>query len=49
MSGTTWNADRGLGCVAKPFTAVELVSKVRQGLEARRKEQKLRFNAHDHA
>lgn len=39
MSGDTWNATRGLGCVVKPFTAVELVGKVHQGLDARRKQQ----------
>jgi CheY-like chemotaxis protein len=37
MSGSAWNASRGLGCVPKPFTAVELVSKVSKGLDARRK------------
>jgi len=25
MSGEAWNASRGLGCVAKPFTASELL------------------------
>jgi len=45
MSATTWNADRGLGCVAKPFTAVELLSKVRQGLEASRKRKETRASA----
>ncbi len=37
MSGDAWNSSQGLGCVAKPFTAVELVSKVHEGLDARRK------------
>jgi DNA-binding response OmpR family regulator len=45
MSATTWNADRDLGCVAKPFTAVELLSKVRQGLEASRKRKETRASA----
>jgi two-component system cell cycle sensor histidine kinase/response regulator CckA len=40
MSGDAWNASRGLGCVAKPFTAVELVDRVHQGLEAWRKRQR---------
>jgi len=40
MSGDTWNASRGLGCVAKPFTAVELVSRVHEGLAAWRNRQK---------
>jgi DNA-binding response OmpR family regulator len=39
MSGDAWNHSHGLGCVAKPFTAVELVSKVHEGLDARRKRQ----------
>ena len=34
MSGNM-QADRGWGCVAKPFTANELVSNVRQALEIR--------------
>ena len=45
MSGDAWNANRGLGCVAKPFTAVELVSKVQQGLNARRKGQGAKASA----
>jgi|SRR5580692_2885517 DNA-binding response OmpR family regulator len=45
MSGDAWNASRGLGCVAKPFTAVELVSRVHEGLEAWRKRQRRNSNA----
>lgn len=45
MSGHAWNADRGLGCVEKPFRAVELVSKVQQGLDARRKGQETKASA----
>jgi CheY-like chemotaxis protein len=37
MSGNAWNADRGLGCVSKPFTAPELLSKVSEGLGKRGK------------
>jgi CheY-like chemotaxis protein len=28
MSGDTWAADRGFGCVAKPFPAAELIGRV---------------------
>jgi CheY-like chemotaxis protein len=45
MSGNSWNANRGLGCVVKPFTAVELVSKVRVGLDACRKRQAAKASA----
>jgi two-component system cell cycle sensor histidine kinase/response regulator CckA len=34
MSGNVYDADRGHGNIAKPFTAVDLVSKVRQVLSA---------------
>lgn len=37
MSGNAWNADRGFGCVSKPFTAPELLSKVSEGLGKRGK------------
>jgi CheY-like chemotaxis protein len=34
MSGDIWTADRGFGCVAKPFKAVELVERVNRVLNA---------------
>ncbi len=45
MSGEAWNANRGLGCIAKPFSAVELLSKVQLGLGARRKRQGAKASA----
>jgi CheY-like chemotaxis protein len=30
MSGDARNSNRGLGCIAKPFTAVELISRVQR-------------------
>jgi CheY-like chemotaxis protein len=34
MSGEAWNVSRGLGCVAKPFDSVELVTRVSQVVSA---------------
>ena len=34
MSGDTWSADRGWGCVAKPFRSAELVERVSRVLNA---------------
>jgi len=34
MSGDTWSADRGFGCVAKPFRPAELVERVSRVLNA---------------
>jgi len=45
MSGSAWNASRGLGCVPKPFTALELVSRVHQGLDARSRRQGTKASA----
>lgn len=33
ISGDTMNADRGYGCVAKPFTYADLVGRVRHALD----------------
>ena len=41
MSGGDRSVSRGLGCLAKPFTAPELVRRVSEGLGARRKRQEL--------
>jgi len=41
MSASPWNVSRGLGCLSKPFTAPELVNKVSEGLNARRKRQEV--------
>jgi two-component system cell cycle sensor histidine kinase/response regulator CckA len=35
MSGDAWGADRGFGCVVKPFKSVELVARVNQVLHAK--------------
>lgn len=35
MSGDAWGADRGFGCVVKPFKSAELVARVRQVLDAK--------------
>ena len=35
MSGDAWSADRGFGCIVKPFNAVELVARVNQILNAK--------------
>lgn len=40
MSGDAWSADRGFGCIVKPFNAVELVARVNQILDV-----KARFRA----
>jgi CheY-like chemotaxis protein len=45
MSASAWNVSRGLGCLSKPFTAPELVSKVSEGLDARRKREELKSSA----
>ena len=45
MSGNAPNVCRGLGCLCKPFTAPELVSRVSEGLDARRKGQKRKSSA----
>jgi DNA-binding response OmpR family regulator len=45
MSGEAWNASRGLGCLAKPFTAVELVGRVHQGVDRWRKRQRGKASA----
>jgi CheY-like chemotaxis protein len=45
MSGSNGNVNRGLGCVAKPFTSAELVSKVTAGLDVRRKQQEAKASA----
>ncbi len=45
MSGEAWNASRGLGCIAKPFTATELVGKVHQGVDTWRKRQRGKASA----
>ena len=45
MSGSAWNVSRGLGCLSKPFTAPELVSRVNEGLDARAKRQELKSSA----
>jgi two-component system response regulator ResD len=45
MSAEAWNASRGLGCVAKPFTAVELIGRVHQGVDRRRRQQSSRASA----
>ena len=34
MSGDAWSADRGFGCVAKPFRSVDLVERVSRVLSA---------------
>jgi two-component system cell cycle sensor histidine kinase/response regulator CckA len=34
MSGDIWSADRGFGCVAKPFRPDQLVERVRRVLKA---------------
>jgi len=34
MSGDSWNADRGFGCLAKPFRPAELVERVSGALNA---------------
>ena len=34
MSGDTWSADRGFGCLAKPFRPAELVERVSRALNA---------------
>lgn len=34
MSGDSWNADRGFGCLAKPFRPAELVERVSRALNA---------------
>jgi DNA-binding response OmpR family regulator len=34
MSGDTWSADCGVGCVAKPFRPAELVERVSRVLNA---------------
>ena len=38
ISGNTQNADRGYGCVAKPFTSSQLVTKIGQVLVSRKTE-----------
>jgi CheY-like chemotaxis protein len=45
MSADAWNFSRGLGCLSKPFTALELVSRVSDGLGARRKREELKSSA----
>jgi two-component system response regulator ResD len=45
MSGEAWNACRGLGCVAKPFTPVELVGRVHQGVDQWHKRQRSKASA----
>jgi CheY-like chemotaxis protein len=35
MSGSMMNADRGFGCIAKPFKPAELIGRVRNVLEER--------------
>jgi len=45
MSGEAWNASRGLGCVVKPFTAAELVSRVQEGLDPSRKQERGKASA----
>jgi two-component system cell cycle response regulator CpdR len=35
MSGDAWSADRGFGCIMKPFQPVELVARVNQILAAK--------------
>ena len=34
MSGDSWNADRGFGCLAKPFRPAELVERVSRALNS---------------
>jgi DNA-binding response OmpR family regulator len=41
MSGDAWGADRGFGCVVKPFKSAELVARVRQVLDAKARFQSL--------
>ncbi len=45
MSGSSPDVKRGLGCVAKPFTSAQLVSKVTEGLDLRRRQQEDKANA----
>jgi two-component system cell cycle sensor histidine kinase/response regulator CckA len=35
MSGDVWGADRGFGCVVKPFKSAELVARVNRVLDAK--------------
>jgi CheY-like chemotaxis protein len=41
MSGSVMNADRGYGCIAKPFKTEELIGRVRKVIE----ENQLRMNS----
>ena len=45
MSATAWNISRGLGCLSKPFTTPELISRVGEGLDARRKRREQKSSA----
>jgi len=40
MSGDAWSADRGFGCIAKPFLSAELVERVCRVLNANTRQEK---------
>ena len=43
ISGNVPNADRGFGCIAKPFKPDELISRVQEAIEERASRQRSRF------
>jgi CheY-like chemotaxis protein len=40
MSGDSWSADRGFGCVAKPFQPAELVERVGRALNTKSRQER---------